>query len=86
MSYNGITPASQADNEGSIPFTRSTIFKASSGIEVASSETGDSFGDSYSICVEAPVCIPSPSNAPRFQLAHVKKVILVMPFFTILKD
>ncbi len=30
VSYNGITPASQADNEGSIPFTRSTIFKASS--------------------------------------------------------
>ena len=24
VSYNGITPASQADNEGSIPFTRST--------------------------------------------------------------
>jgi hypothetical protein len=23
VSYNGITPASQADNEGSIPFTRS---------------------------------------------------------------
>jgi hypothetical protein len=48
VSYNGITPASQADNEGSIPFTRSTIFKASSDIEVASYETGDSFGDSYS--------------------------------------
>jgi hypothetical protein len=31
VSYNGITPASQADNEGSIPFTRSTYFKASSG-------------------------------------------------------
>ena len=30
VSYNGITPASQADNEGSIPFTRSTVFKASS--------------------------------------------------------
>jgi hypothetical protein len=30
VSYNGITPASQADNEGSIPFTRSTIFKACS--------------------------------------------------------
>lgn len=25
VSYNGITPASQADNEGSIPFTRSTF-------------------------------------------------------------
>ncbi len=30
VSYNGITPASQADNEGSIPFTRSNVFKASS--------------------------------------------------------
>jgi hypothetical protein len=27
VSYNGITPASQADNEGSIPFTRSSIYK-----------------------------------------------------------
>ncbi len=28
VSYNGITPASQADNEGSIPFTRSTSFES----------------------------------------------------------
>jgi hypothetical protein len=27
VSYNGITPASQADNEGSIPFTRSSPFQ-----------------------------------------------------------
>ncbi|CAI8907740.1 hypothetical protein EMIT0P176_40053 [Pseudomonas sp. IT-P176] len=31
MSYNGITPASQADNEGSIPFTRSTNFSLAPG-------------------------------------------------------
>jgi hypothetical protein len=29
VSYNGITPASQADNEGSIPFTRSNQISVS---------------------------------------------------------
>lgn len=29
VSYNGITPASQADNEGSIPFTRSNRISVS---------------------------------------------------------
>ncbi|WP_207848786.1 MULTISPECIES: hypothetical protein [unclassified Pseudomonas] len=59
--------ASQADNEGSITFTRSTIFKASSGIEVASGETGDSYGDSHTICVVAPVSIP-PLAMPPFSV------------------
>ncbi len=49
-----------------MPFTRPTIFKASSYIEVASGETGDSFGDSYTIYVETPACIPSSSNIPVF--------------------
>jgi hypothetical protein len=31
VSYNGITPASQADNEGSIPFTRSNRIQVSRG-------------------------------------------------------
>jgi hypothetical protein len=52
-------------NEGSIPFTGSTIFMTSSGVEVASGETGDSFGDTYTSCTEATVSIPFPINAPR---------------------
>ncbi|MGE8307871.1 MAG: hypothetical protein ACN6PW_25790, partial [Pseudomonas kermanshahensis] len=69
----GITPASQADNEGSIPFTRSNDFKASSGTEVASGKTGDSFGDSYLICVEAPASPLLCTTRPNFRLPSGKR-------------
>jgi hypothetical protein len=49
VSYNGITPASQADNEGSIPFTRSTIFKGSRRVSLSLSVFGDSSGDSLRV-------------------------------------
>ena len=44
VSYNGITPASQADNEGSIPFTRSTIFKACSCVHPLPHPAGGRIG------------------------------------------
>ncbi|CAI8950081.1 hypothetical protein EMIT0P44_510016 [Pseudomonas sp. IT-P44] len=60
VSYNGITPASQADNEGSIPFTRSTIFKASSAVHGHPIAAGDSFSDSCCFCAGVRFYHPPP--------------------------
>ncbi|CAI8981430.1 hypothetical protein EMIT0373P_50712 [Pseudomonas chlororaphis] len=77
MSYNGITPASQADNEGSIPFTRST-----SPFRDVSTQGGRAWKRRY---YRADTQNPLSPNRPRLPAHASVMVLLGLPRQILLK-